>query len=85
MKITEVTLYTVHGEWDSPDNRSGSRQAQMLDIYPEFNARDWAAGRNGGKRAISATYVEILSEEGVSGIFGPIELDQAFVDRKSVV
>ncbi len=82
MKITDTYLFTVAGQWDAPIYPSSDRQAQMLDIYPEFNALDWAKKRASGIQEISATYVEIMTDQGVSGIFGPIEEEQAFIIHK---
>jgi L-alanine-DL-glutamate epimerase-like enolase superfamily enzyme len=48
----------------------------MLDVYPEFN-QDAQAGR--GPRSLSEIYVEVKSDGGISGIFGPIDASQAFV------
>jgi len=79
MKITDTLLFTIIGQWDAPDYANGDRQAQMLDIYPEYNAQDWARNRDSGHQEIKATYVEILTDGGASGIFGPIEAEQAFV------
>ena len=79
MKITEVTVFTVHGERDVAARASGDRQAQALDVYPEFNHRSWSGSRKGGIQSVSAQYVEIHTDEEVSGIFGPIEDEQTFV------
>ncbi|MGC9520368.1 MAG: enolase C-terminal domain-like protein, partial [Anaerolineae bacterium] len=81
MKITDVVLHKVHGTWRGPDYASGNRQAQSLDVYPEFNARTWAKGPE-GPEPISEIYVKIETDEDVSGLFGPIEEDQAYVIRR---
>jgi L-rhamnonate dehydratase len=44
------------------------RQAQMLDIHPEFAARGPATASD----RVEAIYVEIATDDGASGIFGPI-------------
>jgi L-alanine-DL-glutamate epimerase-like enolase superfamily enzyme len=82
MKITDLSIFTIHGQWDAPDYSGGDRQSQALDIYPEFNANDWARNRKGGLQPVSAQYVEILTDEGVSGLFGPIEDEQVFVIQR---
>jgi L-rhamnonate dehydratase len=82
MKITDIIVSRVSGKWTGPDFPSGSRQSRPLDIYPEFNARE---GGGGGKRErISALYLEIKTDEGISGLFGPIQEPQAFVILKQL-
>jgi L-rhamnonate dehydratase len=80
MKITDVVLLKVHGIWESPPFPPGNRQAQAIDIYPEFNARTWVAGSE-GPQVISDVFVEIRTDEDLSGLFGPIEPPQADVIR----
>jgi L-alanine-DL-glutamate epimerase-like enolase superfamily enzyme len=87
MKVTDISLYEVHGHWIppaalTPSQPPGDRQAHMLDIYPEFNAQDWARERHAGPQEILAIYLEVHTDAGVSGIFGPIEEYQAFVIGK---
>ncbi len=82
MKITSVDLFELHGQRQAGEIPPGDRQAQALDIYPEFNVRDWARERRNGLQEIRAIYVEIQTDEAVSGLFGPIEDDQVFVIQK---
>jgi L-alanine-DL-glutamate epimerase-like enolase superfamily enzyme len=79
MKISSVDLFEVRGMGELPQNPRGHRQAQMLDIYPQFNAEDWALNRPVGRHEIRAAYLEIHSDEGQTGIFGPIDEHQIFV------
>ena len=79
MKIHAINLYEVMGHRDVPEMPAGDRQAQMLDVYPEFNARDRARGGAGGRQEVRAIYVEVLSDEGIRGLFGPIEEEQAYI------
>ena len=73
MKITEVRCFTLVGRTDAP--AAEERQSQMLDIYPEFAARGPAARTHDGQ--LRATYVEIATDDGPTGIFGPIFAEQA--------
>jgi L-alanine-DL-glutamate epimerase-like enolase superfamily enzyme len=87
MKITNVTLFEVIGHRDVPPYPDGDRQAQQLDIYPEFNSQDWARSRQSGHQEMRALYLEIISDETISrkpisGLFGPIEAEQAFIIGK---
>jgi len=82
MEIISVDLFELQGHRQAGEITPGSRQAQALDIYPEFNTRDWARERPDGLHEIRALYVEIQTDAAVSGLFGPIEEDQAFVIQK---
>ncbi len=64
--IRAVRCFQVsgHGETLWPEER----QSQMLDIYPEFSAR----GPVQASDRIEAIYVEIETDAGARGIFGPI-------------
>jgi L-alanine-DL-glutamate epimerase-like enolase superfamily enzyme len=82
MKISKITIFEIRGHREVPPYPPGDRQAQMLDLYPEFNAQDWSQSRPGGMHEARALYVEIHADAGVSGLFGPIEEEQAFIIRK---
>ncbi|MEZ4863542.1 MAG: enolase C-terminal domain-like protein [Caldilineaceae bacterium] len=76
MKITDITLFRIRGHYDGPTFPAGSRQAKQIDIYPEHNVGSVNSPQVGA--TLSALYVEIQTDEGVSGFFGPIEDWQAF-------
>jgi hypothetical protein len=84
MKITDVSLFQVRGYWTGADFPPGDRQARPLDVYPEFNQPSPPGPQYGEVREIKAIYVELLTDEGISGIFGPIQEAQAFVIQKSL-
>ena len=77
MKIKDVVLFKVSGHWNGSGFPPGDRVAQPLDIYPEFNLREWEHVE--GYNPIQAQYVEIQTDEGLSGLFGPIETEGAFI------
>ena len=83
MKITDVVLFRVTGKWTGSEFPPGDRQARPLDVYPELD-RSARTGTSGGVRTMRAIYVEIQTDAGVSGLFGPIQEAQAFVIRKSL-
>ena len=84
MKITDVSLFRVSGQWTGPDFPPGDRQSKALDVYPEFNRPAGSAGGSSGVRRVRGIYVEIRTDEGVSGLFGPIQESQAFVIQNSL-
>jgi len=66
MKISRVQCFQLSGSTDSPGQEE--RQVGMLDIYPEFAAR----GPRPASGRLSATYVQIDTDDGPSGLFGPL-------------
>ncbi len=82
MKITDVSLFRVRGTYDGPYFPPGDRQVQAMDIYPKFNRESRGRRRREGPDTISEIYLEILTDEGITGIFGPIEDYQAFIIHK---
>lgn len=84
MKITDVSLFQVSGRYTGPVFPPGDRQAKPLDIYPEFNQLPRAERVSGDAPTMRAIYVEVQTDEGVSGLFGPIEEYQALVIQKSL-
>ena len=79
VKIADILLHRIHGPYQGPVFPPGHRQARALDIYPEFNqpGREQMNRLTPGDR-LEAIYVEIVTEEGASGLWGPIEEYQAF-------
>lgn len=60
---------------------SEERQVGMLDIYPAYAQRGASGG--GADVPINAVYVEIVSDEGAVGLFGPIFDETAvLIERK---
>ncbi len=68
MKITAVRCFQVTGRGETPQTEE--RQVGMLDIHPEFAARAVRLGAEQGP--IEGIYVEIATDEGIAGLFGPI-------------
>jgi L-alanine-DL-glutamate epimerase-like enolase superfamily enzyme len=67
MRIDRVRCFQVSGPASIAP--SEERQVGMLDIYPEFAARP--PGRNTTTR-LTSTFLQIDTDEGVSGLFGDI-------------
>jgi len=76
--IADIEVFRIRGERDRPAFPTGDRQARALDLYPEASPPG-RPHRAGGKEEASGIYVEIRTDEAVSGLFGPIEKAQAFV------
>src|SRR5215208_7494227 len=84
MQITDVRLFEMRGPWTGPTFPPGNRQAQPLDLYPEFNQPVRQESVTNPPEHIRAAYVEILTDAGLSGLFGPIEPPQAFVIKQTL-
>ena len=79
LKVAAVRCFQVTGPADVEP--SEERQLQMLDVYPE-NARKGPPQTRGTR--ITDTYVEVESDDGAKGIFGPIFEETAPVLLKKV-
>ncbi|MFH1639903.1 MAG: enolase C-terminal domain-like protein [Chloroflexota bacterium] len=77
MKITNVRLRKFEGTLPEPPFVREERLRQPPDIYPEFKARRQMFGRStaqatAGPHKFSRIFVQIDTDEGVSGIAGPV-------------
>jgi hypothetical protein len=76
MKIAGLRLFRVEGQWSPQDWEE--RAVRPLDLYPEHagaRADAWITSPH-----VSHIYLEVLTEEGASGQYGPVDARQAFVD-----
>ncbi|MGN6696839.1 MAG: enolase C-terminal domain-like protein [Thermomicrobiales bacterium] len=80
MKITAVRCFQVTGQFEP--TQPEERQVGLLDIYPEYAVRPPA--RSSGRES-SAVYVRIETDEGPSGLFGPIFPETAPIIRHKLV
>ena len=75
MKISDIKLFEARAPHEpQPPNE---RAVLPLDMYPEVEHPSPPNKRAPGY--IAAIYVEIMTDAGVSGIFGPIDRHQAFL------
>jgi len=81
MKITDVRLHQVSGTLPFEGVFWEERLIQPIDIYPEYKARMRKEMRttDGAGLPVSSVFVEIETDEGVTGIGGPITVDVAFI------
>jgi L-rhamnonate dehydratase len=80
MKIVDVRLFRLDGEgpaWSFED-----RAVEPLDVYP--GRAPVAAGARDVPAKLSATYVEVVTDADVRGIYGPIDDRQAFLIAKDL-
>ncbi len=82
MRISNIRLTKVQGEMPCNLSRSVERQVGALDLFPEYRARAYRASDPegaGGTRPISGIYVHVDTDEGITGLFGPIMEAQGFL------
>jgi len=83
VKIEDVALYRVTGaEGDTPGTFRGVSHSDQLDLYPDIAKNKDNLSERPAKPALSALYVEVQAENGLSGLFGlfgPIQESQAYV------
>ena len=74
MKITEVRLFQVRGTMEFPGEFWEERLIRPIDIYPEHKAEGpaWLEKLEEGTLPDESIFLEIVTDEGVNGIGGPI-------------
>ena len=79
MRITDVRLTRLHGSIPQRMTVVEERSVGPLDLFPEFRAQGvQPAEATDALVPISAVYVEIDTQEGITGVFGPIFESQAY-------
>jgi L-alanine-DL-glutamate epimerase-like enolase superfamily enzyme len=86
MKITAVRLFEVRGEMSFPGEFWEERLVRPVDIYPEHKARgaSWLPQTDEGRYAIRSMFCEIETDEGVTGLGGPMSADLAYIIQRQI-
>ncbi len=85
MKITALRLRELTGTFEHEGEFWEERLSRPLDIYPEYRAEPPAAGfwlpakLEEGRYQIRTVFLQIETDEGVTGIAGPVPHDIAFI------
>ncbi len=81
MRITAVRVFEVTGELAFPDRFWEERLIRPMDIYPEHKAEGPTKLEEieEGTYAMRSQFCEIETDEGVTGLAGPITSEQAFI------
>jgi len=77
MKINMTSIFEVSYIKDEPFVSTEDRQVVPMDIYPEFNHHFEFNPQPG--TTVKMLFVEISSDEGLKGHYGPIDPQQAFI------
>jgi len=79
-KIAAVELLELHGHYEAEAGVNQQRQVNPLDIYEDQPALTYKDTPSGTKRVnTSAIYLRIKTQDGLEGIYGPIEREPAMV------
>lgn len=85
MKITHVRIRQVEGVMEQPETLWEERLVRPVDLYPEDNTT-WPGNYHKeiapGQYAMKAYFLEIETDEGVTGIGGPVQEVSAYLIAK---
>jgi L-rhamnonate dehydratase len=86
MRITAVRLRRVSGTLPTQGDMWEERLVRPLDIYPEYRTRnDFEGGiQTADGFKISTVFLQIDTDEGLSGLAGPIPEQVAYIAAKSL-
>jgi L-alanine-DL-glutamate epimerase-like enolase superfamily enzyme len=81
MKITAVRLFELEGTMEHQGTFWEERLVRPVDIYPEHKAQGpgWLQKASEGNYRIHAHYLQIETDDGVSGLGGPTTLNQGYI------
>jgi L-alanine-DL-glutamate epimerase-like enolase superfamily enzyme len=84
MKITHVRVFQVEGVLEHEGKFWEGRVLRPIDIYPEhrYEGFDELEVLSPGKSRVVQNFVEIGTDAGITGLGGPMPLEQAFVVEK---
>jgi len=90
MKIEKVELRELNGTLKTENIFWEERLVRPIDIYPEhrvenFNETKFGSAQEGHEYPISAIFIEIKTDEGVTGIGGPIDRAQAYLIKEQLL
>ena len=83
MKITEIKFEELTGVWQPPFPLFEERLIRPIDVYPEHQSEVLGGGRrfkrlSDGSVEITSVFLSVSTDEGITGIAGPVELGEAF-------
>ncbi len=85
MKITDLVLFEVTGKFPAEEMGDHERMSVPLNIYPEFGGPRKTARLNpGGSVQHSDVYLEVRTDEGITGLFGPVDGGHAIILRREM-
>ena len=80
MKITETKIRQLHGVMDHEEPFWEERLVRPIDIYPEHRDRSNDMDKiSDGRYCMTSNYLEIHTDDGITGLSGPFSLLEAFL------
>ena len=81
MKITDLELRELNGVMNHPDPFWEERLVRPVDVYPEFREQgaNYTSSLGDGRYAVRSVFLEIHTDDGITGISGPCSRSEAFV------
>jgi len=86
VKISDLVLIEVRGEFPAEESQGQESMSRPLGIYREFgeSARREPAHKPGDVVEHSDVYLEVRTEEGPTGLFGPVDGGHAIILRREM-
>jgi L-alanine-DL-glutamate epimerase-like enolase superfamily enzyme len=84
MRITDLVLIEVSGEFALQGPSGEERRVDPLDVYPEFNQPFVPHGQPGQVAPHRDLFLEVRTDEGVTGLFGPVDGPHAPILRQEL-
>lgn len=81
MKITDLRIRELEGTMEYPDPFWEERLVRPVDIYPTFREQgaSFSTSLGNNRYRMRSAFLEIDTDEGVTGISGPLDRHQAFI------
>ena len=81
MKITDLRIRELEGVMEHPDPFWEERLVRPVDIYPAYRAEgaSYSTAMGDGRYRMRSAFLEIGTDEGVTGLSGPFSRHEAFI------
>ena len=81
MNITDLKIRELNGIMEHTDPFWEERLIRPVDIYPEFRTQNnnYSNSLGDGRYAVRSVFLEIHTEDGVTGLTGPFDRHEAFI------
>jgi L-alanine-DL-glutamate epimerase-like enolase superfamily enzyme len=81
VKITDLRIRELEGVMEHPDPFWEERLVRPIDIYPAYRAEgaSYSTAMGDGRYRMRSAFLEIHTDEGVTGLSGPFSRHEAFI------
>ena len=83
MKITKIIIRKLFGTINFNGQFWEERLVRPIDIYPEYEIEQPETKKN-GKFSTESIFIDICTDNDLTGIAGPIDEQQAFIIEKNL-